>query len=77
MLPAPALGATGEDPAPSQQSGGAPARAEPARTMLIARVLVNTVNKGDIAILRDAQGRTFVPLTEYAKWGLSPPSAHR
>ena len=41
--------------------------------MLIARVLVNTVNKGDIAILRDAQGRTFVPLTEYAKWGLSPP----
>ena len=43
--------------------------------MLIARVLVNTVNKGDIAILRDARGHTFVPLAEYAKWGLSPGGA--
>ena len=71
LLPAPALGASGEDPEPSRQFGGGPATAEPTRTMLIARVLVNTVNKGDIAILRDAQGRIFVPLTEYAKWGLS------
>jgi outer membrane usher protein len=72
LLPAPALGAAGDDPVPSRQPGGGSAKAEPARTMLIARVQVNTVNKGDVAILRDAQGHTFVPLAEYAKWGLSP-----
>ncbi len=42
--------------------------------MLIARILVNTVNKGDIAILRDAEGRTFVPLAEYRRWLSSPPA---
>jgi outer membrane usher protein FimD/PapC len=39
--------------------------------MLIARVLVNTVNKGDLAILRDMQGKILVPATEFDKWGLS------
>ena len=40
--------------------------------MIIARILVNTVNKGDLAILRDARGRTLVPLADFAKWGLAP-----
>ena len=39
--------------------------------MLIARVFVNTVNKGDIPILRDAQGQVLVPAAEFAKWGLA------
>src|SRR4029077_18690434 len=43
----------------------------PAYEMLIARVLVNTVNKGDFAILRDMQGKILVPATEFDKWGLS------
>ena len=71
LLPAPALAAAGDASRSSLQPGDGSAKSEPARTMLIARVLVNTVNKGDIAILRDAQGRTFVPLAEFAKWGLS------
>jgi outer membrane usher protein len=45
---------------------------EPVRyVMLIARVFVNTVNKGDIPILRDAQGQVLVPAAEFAKWGLA------
>lgn len=40
--------------------------------MLIARVRVNTVNKGDLAILRDDQGHLLVPLAEFARWGLAP-----
>jgi hypothetical protein len=68
-LPVPALAASAIEPAPAQPPVGGPVKAEPARQMLIARVRVNTVNKGDIAILRDARGHTFVPLADYAKWG--------
>lgn len=39
-------------------------------TMLIARVLVNSVSKGDVAILRDAADRILVPAAELARWGL-------
>jgi outer membrane usher protein len=57
-------------------AGPAPTRGDEATAvppqMLIARVLVNTVNKGDLAILRDAQGHLLVPLVEFAKWGLAP-----
>ena len=43
--------------------------------MLFARVIVNTVNRGDIPILRDEQGNVFVPAAEFANWGLSLGSA--
>jgi outer membrane usher protein len=39
--------------------------------MLIARVVVNSVSKGDIAILRDEGGNVFVPAAEFQTWGLS------
>lgn len=39
--------------------------------MLIARVIVNTVRRGDIPILRDEQGNIFVPAGEFDGWGLS------
>ena len=39
--------------------------------MLIARVIVNTIRRGDIPILRDEQGNVFVPAAEFDGWGLS------
>jgi outer membrane usher protein len=39
--------------------------------MLIARVFVNTVSRGDIPVLRDADGRFYVPAAEFERWGLS------
>src|SRR5437762_3055509 len=48
----------------------AQAAASPYET-LIARVFVNTVNRGDLAILRDTQGKVLVPVAEFDKWGLS------
>ncbi len=39
--------------------------------MLVARVLVNTVNRGDIPVLRDVSGRILVPMAEFAQWGLT------
>jgi hypothetical protein len=39
--------------------------------MLIARVFVNTVIKGDIPIVRDADGRVLVPAVHFEQWGLS------
>jgi len=78
LLPIPAAAASaaaGAGPDPdtflAQQVDGGPAKPRSAFTALIARVRVNTVNRGDIPILRDAQGRTFVPEAEYAKWGLA------
>ena len=78
LLPIPAAAASatggaapGPDSVLAQQDGGAQARPASAYTMLIARVRVNTVNRGDIPILRDSQGRTFVPEAEYKKWGLA------
>jgi len=38
---------------------------------LIARVRVNTVSKGDVALLRDALGKVLVPAAEFDSWGLS------
>src|SRR5439155_20389939 len=49
-------------------------RSSPARApyeMLIARVFVNTVNKGDIPIVRDVDGRVLVPAVQFEQWGLS------
>jgi len=54
-------------------------RESPARAPfmpLIARVLVNTVSKGDIAILRDADGLVLVPAAQLAQWGLTFPNAN-
>jgi outer membrane usher protein len=45
----------------------------PPYAMLIARVFVNTVNRGDIPVLREANGRFFVPVTEFERWGLAVP----
>src|SRR6478736_9155150 len=50
-----------------------PGRESPARAPfmpLIARVFVNTVNKGDVAILRDADGLVLVPAAQLTQWGL-------
>jgi outer membrane usher protein FimD/PapC len=38
---------------------------------LIARVVINTVPRGDVPILRDREGRIFVPAQELAKWGFA------
>jgi len=54
-------------------------RESPARapfTPLIARVYVNTVNKGDVAILRDADDLVLVPAAQLAQWGLTFPRAN-
>lgn len=59
------------DPARTADESKSSARAPFA--MLIARVYVNTVNKGDVAILRDAQGHVLVPVAELDKWGLALP----
>lgn len=50
-----------------------PAAARAPYATFIARVLVNTVYKGDLAILRDADGRFLVPAAEFDRWGLSLP----
>src|SRR5262245_43328510 len=44
--------------------------AEPGRAMLIARVLVNTVNRGDLAVIRDARGHMLVPQSDFRQWNL-------
>jgi outer membrane usher protein FimD/PapC len=41
--------------------------------MLIARVFVNTVNRGDIAVLRDAKGSFLIPAEDVTKWGIALP----
>ncbi len=43
---------------------------------LIARVFVNTVNKGDIPILRDADGLVLVPAAQLVQWGLKIPNTN-
>jgi outer membrane usher protein FimD/PapC len=45
----------------------------PPYAMLIARVFVNTVNRGDLPVLRDASGRFFIPQPEFDRWGLAVP----
>lgn len=73
---APARAAPGDD---SSRAVGSPppANAAPAHapqgpfTLLIARVIVNSVGKGDIRILRDEGGDVFVPAAEFETWGLS------
>ena len=74
---APAQAAAGDDA--SRTGGSKPATVTAALAppgegpfaFLIARVIVNTVNRGDIAILRDEQGNVFIPASEFADWGLS------
>ncbi len=61
------------DPHSKQPAGTASATAAAER--LIARVFVNAVNRGDLALLRDANGNFFVPAAEFAKWGLALPGA--
>ncbi len=74
-LTTPAPAAAGEDA--SRVSGFAlpgsagAAAAEGPFAMLFVRVIVNTINRGDIPILRDEQGNVFVPAAEFANWGLS------
>lgn len=71
---APARAAAGDGASssgPQFRAIGAPAPSEGPFAMLIARVIVNTVRRGDIPILRDEQGNAFVPASEFAQWGLS------
>ena len=53
------------------------AQSSGARDVIIARIVVNTVPRGDIPILRDAEGRIFVPASEVAKWGVALGEATR
>ena len=39
------------------------------------RVFVNTVGRGDLAVMRDRDGVFLVPLAEFANWGLSSEDA--
>ena len=48
----------------------APVPLAPPVEALIARVVVNAVNRGDVAVLRDAKGDFLVPAAEFARWGL-------
>ena len=59
--PAQATGSTGI-------LGTTPAIPAP-REAIIARIVVNTVPRGDIAIVRGGDGRIFVPVSDAAKWG--------
>lgn len=77
LLVGPVFAAAADDPVLPRPLQAAPAETHASRVMLIARVLVNTVNKGDLPILRDAQGHTYVPEAEYAKWGLAVTGAAR
>ncbi|MFO1413295.1 MAG: fimbria/pilus outer membrane usher protein [Burkholderiales bacterium] len=56
-------------PKPAAPEPAAAARPSSYAT-LIARVDVNTVAQGDVLVLRAADGRTLVPVAEYAKWNL-------
>ena len=38
---------------------------------IIARVLVNSMSRGDLPVLRDAKGSFLVAAAEFAKWGLA------
>ncbi len=60
------------EPAPPQQRPAAPAPSQAAAPIerLIARVFLNTVNRGDIVVLRDANGRFLVPVAEFKSWEL-------
>jgi outer membrane usher protein len=76
-LTAPAQAAVSDDasrasgsPLPASAGARTPSAQGPF-AVLIARVIVNTVRRGDIPILRDEQGSVFVPAAEFATWGLS------
>jgi len=68
-------GPAGGGSAPSQQPPATPVSPATPLQPLYARVFVNTVNRGDIALLRDARGRFFVPAAEFSTWGLTPTDA--
>ena len=72
LAPGPqAAASTGGDPgAGLQQHASAAFAATPLQT-LFARVFVNTVNRGDVPVLRDARGGFFVPAGEFSRWGIA------
>src|SRR5215813_11871415 len=77
-LVCPARSASAEDalraPAPAAESGAVRiAPVAPPVAMLIVRVFVNTVSRGDIPVLRDASGHFFVPQAEFERWSLAVP----
>jgi outer membrane usher protein FimD/PapC len=55
---------------PAQLTASTQPWAAPPVERLIARVFVNTVSRGDLALLRDAKGRFLVPAAEFSSWGL-------
>jgi outer membrane usher protein len=79
LLPDPTAPARAEPGDAALQTAAAqlPGNTGPARSLegpfatLIARVIVNSVSKGDIPILRDEGGNVFVPAAEFETWGLS------
>ena len=58
-------------------SGGGPVVPQGPFEPLIARVVVNTVNKGDAALLRDAHGLLLAPARELSQWGVKLGDAAR
>src|SRR5271157_2779379 len=76
-LDAPAIAAAGDNTAPVSDAASGRGVDRPRPSVrppfqgLIARVFVNTVNKGDLPLLLDAVGQVLVPATEFSKWNLS------
>ena len=69
-----ASGPTSVAQAPSKVSPAPSSVAAPFES-LFARVIVNTVSRGDLPVLRDARGNFLVPAAEFSKWGLAPTGA--
>jgi outer membrane usher protein FimD/PapC len=71
LAAAAAEAAPGSEGIPVAGSFAAPASAAAPFETLIARVLVNTVSRGDLTLLRDARGNFFVAESDFASLGLS------
>ena len=63
------------DPVTGTGAASRPADPRPVHEAMIARIRVNRVGKGDVAILRDAEGGLLVPAADYAQWGPVPPAS--
>jgi len=57
-------------PATGRQDGADTRNGASGLLLLFARVRLNTIDKGDVPIVRDARGHTLVPLAELRKWGI-------
>jgi outer membrane usher protein FimD/PapC len=75
-----AVGAEPASSAAADVAEGSPTRTDRSSVAapveaLIVRVFVNTVSRGNVAVLRDVNGDFLIPAAEYTRWGLSLPGA--